>query len=397
MNSGDAWRYVKHSVRQYGSDNCAQLAAAISYYVLFSIVPLTFVLVSVFGLVIRSERVRSEVVERVVDFIGLEKGDAVLRPETSKLALRFSPAEIEQFQAAVARLQDSDREEIAARLLKDGTAQVNGRIVTKDEVFVRYQNTVSDTLNDVAGASPPFTAFSLMFSVWSGSAMFGAVRKALNIVWRVAVQRAYLQQKLLDVVMVVALGVMMLLSVAGTAGLRAVRELSGDALGPFSSGTGPFWGAVPYVLPGILSFAVFGLLYRFVPAVRVRFRDVWFGALVAALLFEVLKNAFAFYVANFEAYDLLYGSLGGILLFLTAVYLASSVLLFGGELAAAMPGLGAGAFASVRDPTKPRLSLVQEARTELVKSFRSLVWARGKRESESEDAGSDREAGQHLS
>jgi uncharacterized BrkB/YihY/UPF0761 family membrane protein len=146
----------------------------------------------------------------------------------------------------------------------------------------------------------------------------------------------------------------------------------------------------------MLSFTVFGLLYKFVPAIHVRLRDVWLGALVAAILFELLKNGFAFYVANFRAYDLLYGSLGGILLFLTAVYFASAILLLGGEMAAAMPGLGAGAFASMRDPSKPRPSLVHEARQEAGRLIGSLVWSRPKREGE-EAQPKDEEAGRRAS
>ena len=107
-------------------------------------------------------------------------------------------------------------------------------------------------------------------------------------------------------------------------------------------------------------------------AVPVRFRDVWLGAVVAAVLFEALKNGFAFYVANFHTYDLLYGSLGGILLFLTGVYFTSAILLIGGEMAAAMPGLGAGAFAP--DPNRPKLGLLEQARREAVSALRSLVW-----------------------
>jgi YihY family inner membrane protein len=391
MTAGEVWRYIKHSIREYGRDNCPQLAAAISYYVLFSIVPLTFVLVSVFGLVIRSEEVRSDVVREVVDSLGLEKGQVRLVPDENRL----NPGEVRQVSEVIARLSEDERQAIAEQLERTGRVQLAGRVLTRDELLVRYQNTVSDTLGEVASASPPLTVFSLLFSAWSASAMFGAVRKAINVVWGVEVQRAYLQQKLIDLLMVIAFGLLMLASVGGTAALRLLRELSDEALGPLSSGTGIFWGLLPYVLPAVISVAVFGALYRFVPAAPVRLRDVWLGAVVAALLFELLKNGFAFYVANFRAYDLLYGSLGGILLFLTAVYFASAILLFGAELAVAMPGLGAGAFTGVSDPTKPKTSLLRQAQIEAGRALRSLVWAR--RPSSKSEPGSDHKARRHIS
>jgi membrane protein len=372
MTAGNVWRYIKHAVREYGRDNCPQFAAAISYYVLFSIVPLTFVLVSVFGLVIRSERLRDDIVEQVVDSIGLEPGEVRLQADRENL----SAAEVRRVNDAIARLTPAEREAVAERLDRAGSAALGGLLVMQDEVLVRYQNTVSDTLSGVADASPPLTVFSLLFSAWSASAMFGAVRKALNVVWSVETHRAYLQQKLLDLLMVMAFGVLMLGSVVATAGLRVLRELSDEALGPLSSGTGFFWGLMPFLLPAVLSVVVFASLYRFVPAVQVRLRDVWLGAVVAALLFEVLKNGFAFYVAHFRDYDLLYGSLGGILLFLTAVYFASAILLLGAELAVSMPGLGAGAFAAVHDPSKPKRPLTRQVWDEAGKLLRSLVWSR---------------------
>jgi YihY family inner membrane protein len=370
--AGAFWRYLKHAFRQYGRDNCPQLAAAISYYALFSIVPLTFVVVSAFGIVIRSERLRAEVVQRVVDTVRLEKGNTQLVLDEGRLAQRFDQSQIAQLRAAVAGLSENERQALALDLKQKASARVGGQVLSDDEVMVRYKNSISDTLNSVASQSAQLTVFSLVVSAWSASAMFGAVRRALNAVWHVDYQRPYAQQKLLDLLMVFGFGGLMMASVIATGALRTLRAVSDEALGPLSNGTGLFWGALPYVLPGLVSFVVFGLLYRYVASVKVRFRDVWFGALVAALFFEVLKNAFAFYVANFNAYDLLYGSLGGILLFLSGVYFASAILLMGGELAAAQPGLGAGAFAAVTDPARPRPGLLREARTEGLKFLRSL-------------------------
>jgi YihY family inner membrane protein len=371
---GSFWRYIKHSIREYSRDNCTQLAAAISYYVLFSIVPLTFLLVSVFGLVIRSERLRADVEQRAVDTIGLERGNATIELDNSRLQREgFDAVTIARLKTAIASMSDAQRQALVDELKANGHATVAGVTLQSKDVIAGYDNTITDTLKSVAGASAQLTVVSLVLSAWSASAMFGAVRRAINIIWGVEYQKPYLQQKLKDLGMVFAFGLLLLASVVGTGLLRTFREVSDNALGPLSTGTGPFWGAVPYVLPAILSFAVFTALYRFVPAVPVRFREVWFGALIAAVLFEVLKNGFAFYVTHFNAYDLLYGSLGGILLFLTAVYFASAILLMGAEFSAAMPGLEAGAFRQVRDPNKPKVGLVHEVTREVGKFLRGLV------------------------
>jgi membrane protein len=62
------------------------------------------------------------------------------------------------------------------------------------------------------------------------------------------------------------------------------------------------------------------------------------AALFAAVAFELLKRGFAIYLAHFADYNVVYGSLGAVIAFLFFVYLAASVLLFGGELGAASRG-----------------------------------------------------------
>ena len=102
------------------------------------------------------------------------------------------------------------------------------------------------------------------------------------------------------------------------------------------------------LVPTVLSFVTFAILYRFVPAASPRFRHVWFGALFAAICFELLKNGFAFYVRTFGNYDAIYGSLGTIVAFLYLIYLSSNVFLFGAELSALWKGS-----AATRRPVEP--------------------------------------------
>jgi membrane protein len=206
-----------------------------------------------------------------------------------------------------------------------------------EELSVHPDNIVIDTIQGVSDVSGALTIVGLVGMAWSASAMFGAIRKSLNIAWDTEVHRPVVQQKLVDLGMVLGLGLLLGLSVAGTAALRTLQTLSDENLGPLSEGTGFFWAVLPLFLPAIFSFTVFMLIYRYVPNAPSSVRDVWPGALLATVLFELLKNAFAIYIANFNSYAGAYGVLGGLLLFLLWTYLTANILLIGAELAAEYP------------------------------------------------------------
>jgi membrane protein len=90
----------------------------------------------------------------------------------------------------------------------------------------------------------------------------------------------------------------------------------------------------------VISFALeafaFALLYCLIPNCRVRARDGIGGAILAAALLEVLKAAFAFFVARFSSYGTVYGALAGIPIFLLWMYIFWAAVLFGAEVAAAL-------------------------------------------------------------
>jgi uncharacterized BrkB/YihY/UPF0761 family membrane protein len=73
-------------------------------------------------------------------------------------------------------------------------------------------------------------------------------------------------------------------------------------------------------------------MYRYVPNAKTSFWSIWPGALVATVLFEILKNGFGIYAEHFTNYDLAYGTLGGVLLFMLFTFLTANILLFGGAL-----------------------------------------------------------------
>ena len=149
-----------------------------------------------------------------------------------------------------------------------------------------------------------------------------------------------LHGKLVDFVMVLSLGMLVGLSVGTTIFLQVARRVSddlSDALGPLGSGATLSLELVALFVPMLISFATFMVLFKVVPSVRTRYRSIWPGALLAAVLFEAVKNGFAIYLREFGNYDAVYGSLGTVVAFLFFVYISANVMLLGAEMAAEWP------------------------------------------------------------
>lgn len=91
------------------------------------------------------------------------------------------------------------------------------------------------------------------------------------------------------------------------------------------------------LVPVLLEIFGFALLYSAVPNCRVRRRDAIAGGLAAALLFEVLKRGFALYLIYFPTYQVIYGAISAVPIFLVWMYASWAVTLFGAEVAAALP------------------------------------------------------------
>ncbi|MCW8834864.1 MAG: YihY family inner membrane protein [Rhodospirillales bacterium] len=98
-----------------------------------------------------------------------------------------------------------------------------------------------------------------------------------------------------------------------------------------------FGGWVTRLLPSLMLLGVLILFYMFIPNRRVRFRDALAGAVVAAVVFSVLRKGFGLYMAGGTTYQTLYGALATIPVFLVWMYLTWSVILLGAVLTA---GLG---------------------------------------------------------
>ncbi len=363
------WLLTKRTVQEYADDNCSHMAAAISYYVLFSIIPLTIFTVSIFGLIVRDDDLQQNIAEDIVDFLNVEEGVPLLEPNEDAIETLYGAEAVGEIQAEIDDLSDSSIKDFAAVLEADEPVTLAGKELTPDEITVRADNIVTDTLEGVANVSGALTVVGLVGMAWAASAMFGAIRKSLNIAWDTHVHRPVIQQKLVDLSLVLGLGLLLGVSIVGTGALRTLQKLSDDNLGPLSEGSGLFWSVLPLFLPAVFTFLVFIILYRYVPNAASPFRDIWPGAVLATVLFELLKNLFALYIANFNNYAGAYGALGGLLLFLLWTYLTSNILLIGAELASEYPRVMRGDYDNL--PSGPPRTLAENTR----RFVRNLVLA----------------------
>jgi membrane protein len=173
-----------------------------------------------------------------------------------------------------------------------------------------------------------------LLMIWAAMGVFGAITSAINHAWGVEKQPSYFKHKLISFVMLVASGILLL------AGLLLVTAIN-VAESTWFAGV---LARVPalLMLQGLAikwaSTATFifvvGLVFYFVPNAKVRFRDVWVGAVITGLLWRAALAGFSIYVRDLSRFSV-HGYIAAVVVFLVWVYISAVILLYGVEVTAA--------------------------------------------------------------
>ena len=260
------------SLGRYTTNRNPQIAAAISYHVLFAVVPLFVFLGTIFGLLLRDDERRQEVTEQLIDRFPLS-------PEAG--------VDIER------------------------------------------------VLSEIPTPLSVIGVLSILALLWSASGMMSSVRVGLTAVFDGGQGRPFFHSKLVDVILILSLACLFVGLLALTIAINAIERWSETVAGGLGAAGLDRGSILAVLLPPVLTFGALLLLYRLVPRTRLRYRDLAVGALAAAIASEAIRIGFSYYLSSVARYDLLYGALGSVFAFLLVVYLQAIVLLFGAEIAQA--------------------------------------------------------------
>lgn len=199
------------------------------------------------------------------------------------------------------------------------------------------QQLIRQNVERVLKLRGPVGIAGLIGLLWSATGFFNTLAHNINRAWPEADVRGFLERRLVALGIVGSLAGLLVLSLVSTAVLDLLPRLRIPVWGDASFYEALAWRALSNLIPWLFKFLMFLALYRWVPNTEVRWSAAAWGALVAALGWELITNAFSWYLGSGLArYELLYGSLGAIVALMFWIYLSSWIALFGAHLSAAV-------------------------------------------------------------
>jgi len=261
---------LKQTVFDFFGDNAPRHGAAIAYYTLFALAPVLLIVIAVAGFVVGEDVVRSELITQIAALIGRDGADAV---------------------KAILERANTPRDGITATLLGMG-----GLIFAATGAFLELQ-------------------------------------AALNMIWRVRTEPnaginvpALVKRRLRSLGVVVSIGFLLLVSLT----VSAVLQLLMTWIGTVIPGLPMLLAVLNQVISLAVTSALFALLFRALPDVHLRWRDVAVGSFATAVLFAIGQRFIGLYLGN-SALASPFGAAGTIAIILVWVYYSTQIVLLGAE------------------------------------------------------------------
>ncbi len=270
MNFKDFFALFPATWTSFSEDKAPRLAAALSYFTLFSIAPMLVIAIGVAGQVFGAEAANGEITKQLTETLGKTAANAV--QELLQNAYKNDPA-------------------------RPLTATIIGGVL-------------------------------LLFAA---SGLFGALQDSLNTIWGVTPKpdlglMGTLRARFISFAMVLGVGFLMLVSLALTTFLSLMTGYLNGIVGD------SVWiaQAANLIVGFIVTTLLFAAIFKVLPDVEIQWRDVWVGAAATSVLFSIGRYALSWYLSR-PGTESAYGSAGALVVLLIWVNYASKILFFGAE------------------------------------------------------------------
>jgi membrane protein len=170
--------------------------------------------------------------------------------------------------------------------------------------------------------------------VWAAMGVFGAITSAVNHAWGVEKQPSYFKHKMISFVMLVMSSLLLLVALALVSAINLVEARWFSAVVVRHSRLLALQSLAIKSAPTVAFIFVVGLVFYFVPNAKVRFRDVWVGAVVTGLAWRGALAGFSWWVRDLSRFSV-HGSIAAVVVFLVWVYISAVIFLYGVEVTAA--------------------------------------------------------------
>jgi membrane protein len=263
------WNIIRETFSAWTDDYAPSMGAAIAYYTVFSLAPLLLLVIAVAGLIFGRDAVQGEIVNQVTGLMG-----------------------------------------------KEGAVAIEGLLKSASE----------------PATSAIATVISLALLVLGATTVFAEIQNALDRIWHVPAAKkpgglfGFLRTRLLSFGLVLGLGFLLLVSLVVSAAVAALGAFWGDSF----RGWETLLQIVNVLVALVLSTALFGMIYKLMPRTPIAWRDVWLGAAVTAVLFEVGKVGIGLYLGK-SGVTSGFGAAGSLAVLLVWVYYSAQIFLLGAE------------------------------------------------------------------
>ncbi len=263
------WTLIKRVAQSWLDDYAMSMGAALAYYTMFSLAPLLLIVVSVAGLFFGEDAARGQIVTELRSVMG---------------------------DAGASGIQD-----LLASVRQPGQGLAA-------------------------------TAIGIVLLLVGATTVFGELQDSLDRIWHVPERNhingwlLLLRTRVLSFGMILAIGFLLIVSLVASTALEAMGERWNLMLG----GWYPLAVASNAVIAFVSIAAMFALIYKVMPQVRVLWRDVWIGALFTALLFTLGKALISLYIGR-SGITTVFGAAGSLVVVLLWVYYSAQIFLIGAE------------------------------------------------------------------